>query len=126
MYKKSTIIETIERIETEFEEKEEGLEYYNKKTQPLIFILSTLLLLYNSLIVMLGYNWIIPNITNLPNINYIQAILLDFFVTFITMTKFSDDDLYERSFIYRITKMLYIVGIDTLILVIMFILQLFI
>lgn len=126
MYKKSTIIETIERIETEFEEKEEGLGYYNKKTQPLIFILSTLLLLYNSLIVMLGYNWIIPNITDLPNINYIQAILLDFFVTFITMTKFSDDDLYERSFIYRITKMLYIVGIDTLILVIMFILQLFI
>ena len=126
MYKKSAIIETIERLETKFEEKEEGLEYYNKKTQPLIFILSTLLLLYNSLIIMLGYNWIIPNITNLPNINYIQAILLDFFVTFITMTKFSDDDLYERSFIYRITRMLYIVGIDTLVLVIMFILQLFI
>ena len=101
MYKKSNIIESIEKIEEQFSEKEEGLEYYNKKTQLLLFLGYILMILYNALIVMLGYNWIIPNISNLPTINYIQAILLDFFVSFITTTKFSDDDLYERSFIYR-------------------------
>ena len=63
MYKRSSIIETIEKVETQFSMKEEGLEYYNKKTQPLIFLGSTLMLLYNSLIVMLGYNWIIPKIS---------------------------------------------------------------
>lgn len=126
MYKKSNIIESIEKIEEQFSEKEEGLEYYNKKTQLLLFLGYILMILYNALIVMLGYNWIIPNISNLPTINYIQAILLDFFVSFITTTKFSDDDLYERSFIYRIARIFYIIALDTVILLVMFILQLFI
>lgn len=126
MYKKSSMIETIEKVEQQFCEKEEGLEYYNKKTQPLLLLGSFILLLYNSLIVMLGYNWIIPKISNLPEINYIHAILLDFFITFLTMTKFSDEDLYERSFIYRIARMMYILALDTFVLVVMFILQLFI
>lgn len=126
MFRKSDIIKTIEKVEAEFEEKEEGLSYYNKKTRPLIFIISTLMVLYNTLIVMLGYNWIIPNITNLQPINYIQALLLDFFVTFMVTTKFNDEDLYEKSFIYRLTRIMYIFIIDTIILVCMFILQLFI
>lgn len=126
MYKKSSIIETIEAVEMNFSQKEEGLEYYNKKTKPLLFLLSTIMVLYNTLIVMLGYNWIIPNITTLPTINYIQALLLDFFVSFMVMPKIDDKDFYDRSFVYRITKIIYIFIIDTVILAIMFILQLFI
>ena len=126
MYKRSSIIETIEKVETQFSMKEEGLEYYNKKTQPLIFLLSTLMLLYNTVVVMLGYNWIIPNITNLPPISYIQALLLDFFITFMVMPKMTDEDFYERSFVYRIARMIYIFAVNTFILIFMFILQLFI
>lgn len=126
MFKRSSLIETIEKVEMEFEQKEEGLEYYNKKTQPLMLLASTILLLYNSVIVMQGYNWIIPQITNLGPINYIQAMLLDFFITFLTMCKFSDEDLCERSFIYKICRMLYIFALDTFVLVIMFLLHLFI
>ena len=126
MYKRSSIIETIEKVEAQFSMKEEGLEYYNKKTQPLIFLLSTLMLLYNTVIVMLGYNWIIPNITNLPPISYIQALLLDFFITFMVMPKMTDEDFYERSFVFRIARMIYIFAMNTFILIFMFILQLFI
>ena len=126
MYKKSSIIETIEAIEMSYSQKEEGLEYYNKKTKPLMFLLSILMVLYNTLIVMLGYNWIIPNITGLPTINYIQALLLDFFISFMVMPKLDDKDLYDRSFVYRITRIIYVFCIDTFILITMFILQLFI
>lgn len=126
MYKRSSIIETIEKVEAQFSMKEEGLEYYNKKTQPLIFLLSTLMLLYNTVIVMLGYNWIIPNITNLPPISYIHALLLDFFITFMVMPKMTDEDFYERSFVFRIARMIYIFAMNTFILIFMFILQLFI
>lgn len=121
-----TINEKLEEMEQEYDE--ETLEHITKKSKWIFVIWSFVNIFYCASIVMLGYNWIIPKITNLQPITYIQALFLDWFITF--LFKFSFDyNLFnekESSFIKILSKKLYLTTYYTIILLVLFIIQLFI
>ena len=103
-------------------------EYANKTRiiSIIAFILQILTLIYCGLVVMLGYNWIVPSITGLPTINLAQALLLDCFISFVVKTKLSDEDLKDRSPIYNLIHTMMIIYYNTFALGMMFIIHLFI
>lgn len=124
---KRTVKDDIEEMEQEYEE--EKLHYITKKSSWIFFIWGVLNWLYSGCVVLLGYNWIIPKITNLSSITYEQALFLDLFISFlvnINSTEMFLNSSKDTSFIERIAKKTYNTTYYTIILIVMFIIHLFI
>lgn len=119
-----TMNDKIKEMETEYDK--DSLEYITKKSKWIFIVWAILNMLYCGAIIMLGYNWIIPNITKLQPINYPQALLLDWFVTFMFDFNYMNFDYKESSFIGNIARQGYRTFYYTLVLLIMFIIHLFI
>lgn len=119
-----TMNDKIKEMETEYDK--DSLEYITKKSKWIFMVWAILNMLYCGAIIMLGYNWIIPNITNLQLINYPQALLLDWFVTFMFDFNYMNFDYKESSFIGNTARQGYRTFYYTLVLLIMFIIHLFI
>lgn len=122
---KSQILDKIKNLEEEMIEND-VYDYVEQKSKYILKLIAIIGLLYNTLIVMLGYNWIIPELYNVPKITYMQAFMLDLLITFLYTNKFSEEDLVERSAVYKYVKFAYILILDTIILGLMFIAHFFI
>lgn len=121
-----SINEDIKRIESKWDK--ETLDGITSLSKPLFIPFKILYFLYCPLVVMLGYNWIIPHISNLQPITYIQAFLLDLLISFIVKTKVDESDLDydEGSFVRKIAMLIMRFFFNTFILLIMFILKFFV
>lgn len=122
---KSQILDKIKNLEEEMIEND-VYDYVEQKSKYILKLIAIIGLLYNTLIVMLGYNWIIPELYNVPKITYMQAFMLDLLITFLYTNKFSEEDLVERSAVYKYVKFAYILILDTIILGLMFIAHFFV
>lgn len=122
---KSQILDKIKNLEEEMIEND-VYDYVEQKSKYILKLIAILGLLYNTLIVMLGYNWIVPELYNVPKITYMQAFMLDLLITFLYTNKFSEEDLVERSAVYKYVKFAYILILDTIILGLMFIAHFFV
>lgn len=118
-----SLLDNVKEIENQLEEYDltEKVEKYSK---PILVLIYLVMLIYNGVVVMLGYNWIIPVISNLPEITLFQAILLDFFITFMVTPKFTEDDMKLKSAVYKAVKAILVLGYNTMVLFIMFLLHL--
>ena len=76
----------LEEIELEAK-KNFDFELIEKKTMGIRLIAHILLWFYSALVVMLGYNWLVPGMLSVQPINYIQAFMLDWLVTCIVAQK---------------------------------------
>lgn len=121
-----TLNEEVKRIERKWDT--ETLNGITRLSKPLFTIFKILYFLYCPVVIMLGYNWIIPHISNLQPITYIQAFLLDLLISFIVKTKISEDDFNytEGSFVKQTAMLIMKFLFNTFVLVLMFILHLFI
>lgn len=115
----------LEELELEAK-KNFDFELIDKKTRGIRFIAHILLWFYSALVVMLGYNWLVPNMLNVQSINYIQAFMLDWLITFIVAQKITKETFEDSSWIYDLARIIGVFMIDTVVLFVLFILHFFI
>lgn len=115
----------LEEIELEAK-KNFDFELIEKKTIGIRFIAHILLWFYSALVVMLGYNWLVPSMLSIQPINYIQAFMLDWLVTFIVAQKITKETFEDSSWIYDLARIIAVFLINTVVLAVLFILHFFI
>lgn len=123
---KSRILDMVENYEKEAEEM--GIDIYKMTLGRFILRIMAVIVLFSLdwCIIMNGYNWVIPEITNLPKINIFQAGMIDLLLTFIVNIKITKEDFIDVSLYYWIVKYIYSIMYALMIFGLMFIVHLFI
>lgn len=113
---KSTILESVKQLEEKYPNVEKS-----KIAHIIMFIVGIMIMVVNGAIFMVGYNWIVPSITNLGTINLAQALLLDAVISFVVKPKLPRYDLVDTSVIYNLVHYSMIAFYDLLAFILMFI-----
>lgn len=123
---KSRILDIVQDYEKEAEQ--DGIDVY--KLTPLRFILrimaTVVLFALNWCVIMNGYNWVIPNISNLQPITLPQAGMIDLLITFIVNIKTTKEDFQDVPVYYIIVTYFYHILFSLVVLGLMYIVHLFI
>ena len=127
---KMSIKTNIEHIEEQLEDiKNMDIKEYKKSERRFKisnFILSIAILIVDAIIIILGWNNILVPLAGLKEINLFEAVIFNFWITYILNIYFSDSNFDEpKSFVHRFFKLLYLLLYSIMIAGLIFVLCLF-